>query len=234
MATIRDLITRHLRLIEEVGAGQTATAEDAADGLVSLNAMLDSWSIQGDLVYTETQESFTLTANDGQYTIGPTGDFVTARPTKIISAIISDGITDYELEQYSAAQWAAITDKTIQGYPEVIYFDGNYPNSTIYLSPRPAQNYTLKLFCEKPLSTYTSINDTFVGPPGYEDAVVYNLSVRRAPEYGKEAAQTVKNIARESKNAIMGQNNRIDNDKMTVDDALMSEGGFDIFTGRYR
>lgn len=234
MATIRDLITGSLRLIEELGAGDTASAESCADGLTALNAMIGSWSIQGDLVYTETVETFTLTANDGSYTIGPTGDFATTRPSRIIAITVNDGTNDFPLTMYSIDQYASIPNKTIQGPPDSVYSDYNFPDLTVKLHPLPGPGYTMTVYSEKPLSEYSAIADTLTVPPGYERALRYNLAAEIAPEYGKQAPPAVMKIAIESKNAIRNQNNRADNDKITVDEALLGGGGFDIYSGRYR
>jgi hypothetical protein len=233
MATLRDLAQGSLRLIEELGAGDTASAESCADFLTAFNAMLSSWSIQGDLVYTKTIETFTLTGNDGIYTLGPTGDFVTTRPTRILAVTITDDTTDSPLTMYSMEQYASIADKTIQGIPDSIYIDYNYPNLGFRLHTVPGQSYTLTFYSEKPLSEYSAIGDTLIAPPGYERAFRYNGAVEIAPEYGKAASADVRRIAIESKSAIRNQNNRTDNDKIMVDDALQASAGFNIYTGRY-
>jgi len=231
MATIRDLIAGSLRLIEEIGAGETPSGESSADGLTALNAMISSWSIQGDLIYTETTETFTLTGNDGSYTLGPSGDFVTTRPIRIVSATINDGANDYELTVYGIDQYASISDKTTAGVPDSIYYDGNFPNITMKLYPVPDSAYTLTLYTEKPLTEYSSISDTLTVPPGWERGLRYNLAMEIAPEYGKQAPATVMKIAIESKNAIRNQNNRSDNEKLRVDEALGTVGSFDIYSG---
>lgn len=233
MATLRDLAQGSLRLIEEVGAGDTASAESCADFLTAFNAMLSSWSIQGDLVYTKAIETFTLTPNDGIYTLGPTGDFVTTRPTRILSVTINDGTNDIPLEMYSIEQYASIDNKTIQSLPCAIYIDYNYPNLGFRLLNVPSQNYSITFYSEKPLSEYSTINDTLVAPPGYERAFRYNGAVEIAPEYGKSASPDVRRIAIESKSAIRNQNNRTDNDKIMTDDALQTSAGYNIYTGRY-
>lgn len=234
MSSIRDLVTGSLRLIEEVGAGETCTAESATDGLTSLNAMIGSWSIQGDLIYTETTEAFSTTAGDPTKTIGPTGDWVTTRPLKLIRATVEypQGLT-YELEIFDAADYAGVTDKTFTGFPEVVYFDGNFPNSTLTFWPVPSQNFTVTLYSQKALSEYSSINDTLTVPPGYERAFRYNLACEIAPEYGKSASASVMRVAIESKNAVQGQNNLNDMDRMRVDPGLMISGNYNIYNGRY-
>jgi len=235
MSTIRDLITGSLRLIEEVGAGETASAESCADGLTALNAMLGSWSIQGDLVFTETTETFSLTSGQSNRTIGPTGNYVTTRPNKIIRATVSLTADDsYDLRILGMADYAEISDKTLSGEPEAVYYDGNFPNGTLYFWPVPSTTYGLVIYSEKSLSEYSSINDTLTVPPGYERAFRYNLAVEIAPEYGKSASPDVKSIAISSKSAIQAQNNQNDIDRQGVDPALMRWNGFDILTGRYR
>ncbi len=47
MATALDIITRALRLINAIEAGETATAEDAVDGLAALNEMVHGWEHAG-------------------------------------------------------------------------------------------------------------------------------------------------------------------------------------------
>lgn len=232
MTTVRQLIESSLRLIEEVGEGQSMTAQQGADGLFALIAMLDSWSIQQGMVFTETQEDFTLVANDGEYTIGTGGDFNTSRPSKILNASVVSGNIITPLEIYSREQWASLGDLSISNTPEALYYDGNYPLGTIRLYPKPAAADTLRLFSQKPLTNVSALADVLAMPLGYERALRYNLAVEFAPEFGKTASSDVKDIAFESKNTIERQNQYNDKNSMVVDDALMSIGSFDILTGK--
>lgn len=47
MATMLDTVTRALRLAGVIAAGETPSAEDAADGVTYLNEMLHGWAKQG-------------------------------------------------------------------------------------------------------------------------------------------------------------------------------------------
>jgi len=47
MATVRDIITRSLRRLREVGAGQSVDADDAALAVDALNSMILNWASQG-------------------------------------------------------------------------------------------------------------------------------------------------------------------------------------------
>jgi len=234
VGTIRDLITGSLRLIEEVGAGEACSAESAQDGLTALNAMLGTWSIQGNLVYTETTEAFSLTASDPTKTIGPTGDFVTTRPTRITAIVVNYGTNnEYKLRIVDASEYALINDKALSGDPEMVYVDGNFPNMGMTFWPVPNRTQAVTIYSQKPLGEYSSINDTLTAPPGYERAFRYNLAVEIAPEYGKSASADVKSIAVSSKAAVRAQNGLNDMARMRVDDALLTPRQFNILTGRY-
>lgn len=232
MTTVRELIEGSLRLIEELGAGQTADNESANDALKSLAMMINSWSAMGDMIFTETIDSLSLTGGDGTYTIGATGDFAVARPSRITAAYVTSGSVDSVLSVIDASQYAAIPVKTTQGTPDRIFFASDFPNASIKLYPVPSSAMTLTLYSEKPLTEYTALTTTLSLPPGYERALKYNLAVEIAPEYGKTASPTVQSIAIESKSAIQAANNRYDNEKLVADGALLSQGGYNIYTGQ--
>lgn len=206
------------------------TPQQGTDGLFSLIAMLDSWSIQPGMIFTETQEDFTLVAGDGEYTIGSGGNFNTTRPTKILNANVVFSNIIEQVEIYSREQWANIGDTSISSTPEVLYYDGNYPLGTIRLYPIPAAADTLRLFSQKPLTNVSALSDVLAMPPGYERTLRYNLAVEIAPEYGKSASTDVKDIAFESKNAVMAQNQYNDKNNMRVDSALLATGAYNILT----
>jgi hypothetical protein len=67
-------------------------------------------------------------------------------------------------------------------------------------------------------------------PPGYEDAIIYNLSVRLAPEYGKPMRADLVGLAMDSKANVKRSN--MTPQIMEVDDALLLlRGTTDILTG---
>lgn len=84
MATVRDIIAGSLRLISVVAAGETPTAQEQADALVSLNDMIETWSNEGLMIFKTDREVFPLTSGKSSYTIGPLGDFATSRPMQVM------------------------------------------------------------------------------------------------------------------------------------------------------
>ena len=232
MSTARDLVSAALRKIGALGAGETATAEAATDGLSELNRMLGSWSNEGLLIHAITQESpQTLTAGDSTVTMGTSGD-ITSRPQEIVKALIRDGTTDYPVNVHmSVDEYAAISDKSVQAdYPTDLYDDGGYPQRTLTLYPVPSAAKSLVLFTKRALTSISTLDTSVSLPPGYEDAIVYNLAVRYALEYGRAVPDVVVILAAESKASIKKANIRPS--YLRVDSALMAAGGsFNIYTG---
>ena len=66
-----DIISRALKDIGALAAGETPSPEASQDAFDMLNDMLDQWSNEGMMVYYKTEIIFTTTNSQTQYTIGP-------------------------------------------------------------------------------------------------------------------------------------------------------------------
>jgi hypothetical protein len=93
----RDILTRALRIAQVFAQGDDITGTDEeTDALSVLNSLLASWSAERLLVPHLETDSLTLTASDGEYTIGSGGDINTTRPLRIEHAFVRDsGNNDY-------------------------------------------------------------------------------------------------------------------------------------------
>ena len=101
MATALDIITGALRDIGILDAIEIPSDEDAAVGLTYLNDLLEAWSNEGLTVYTQSQNSLTLTGA-ASYTVGSGGTFNTTRPIFPESAIYrSQGVTSWMPTSYT-------------------------------------------------------------------------------------------------------------------------------------
>lgn len=227
MSTTLEIITKALQKIGAVTKSETISADDAADALSSLNAMISSWSLDSLLVYASILESFTLTAGDSSYTIGSTGDFNTSRPTEILSAYIRDNTTDTGLNIITEEEYDTISVKSFSGKPSLICYTPSYPLGTIKLDKLPDQTYTLFLLSKKPFSSY-ALSDDVTLPPGFERAIVYNLALELAPEYGQPLDASVASIARDSLSLIKTANVRATKIPYSKDLGVKN-----IFTGWY-
>lgn len=230
MTTVRTLIESALKKGNILAVGESLDNEDATDALFELNAMLDSWSVEGGLIYNETIETFPLTGAVS-YTIGSGADFDTDKPYEITSVYVSNGDTDYSLESYDQEQYAGITNKDNGGTPSYYYYNNNFPTATIFLYPKPVGVNSITINSYKPLGNFASLNETVTLPKGYEGAIVYNLWVRLASNYGKQVTQAVADIAKQYKGTVFASNERNENNVSYVDSALIGTPNFDYKRG---
>lgn len=186
MTTVRDIVDGSLKLLGVLFKSESSSADEAADGLTRLNEMLSSWSNEGLMIFARAWENFTLTGNVATYTIGPTGTFVTTRPTAIIAAYIREAQQDYPMqiitdEDYNLKIW----DKSLSSnIPEYLCYSPDFPNGTIRIWNVPSIANSIHLLSEKELGTFTNLTDAIELPPGWLEALRYNLAERLAPEYG--------------------------------------------------
>lgn len=231
--TARDIVRDALRLIGVVPSGDALSAEDLSDGLKSLNRMLSRWSIDNLLVFFTTREEFDLIPGQQAYTMGASGDFDTARPARIQRASIlhESSTPSYEtpLEIITMDEWADERTKSLDSnLPVKIYPEGTFPLETINVWPKPTEAKKIVIYSQKPLAVFTANTDVEL-PPGYEDAITYNLAVRLAPEYGKPVDMDVRAAAADYKADIMRINSKPV--YLECDGVLVRRSDFTIFSG---
>lgn len=231
MATALDIITRGMRMLGVIGSGQTPTAEEIADGLTILNAMLDSWSNERLTVHVLKQDNHTTTGATS-YSIGSGGTINSVRPIRIESAFLRENNVDTALEIISRREdYDSITNKSRTGTGAYLYYDPVYPLGLIYVWPIP-NGPVLHISSWKPFSTFTALTDPVSLPPGYERAISANFAIDYASEFGVQVRGDVAEIAREAKANIKRAN--VTSSLMAFDSGLSSYGTFDIYSGYYQ
>ncbi len=212
MTTARDIIKAALRKIHVLGRGSSLSSEEAVDALETLNDMLSSFSTTDAMVFQETKETFTLTGSQVSYTIGSGLDFNTTAPLEISAAYVTQGSTNYLVTAYDEKEYSRISQPSTTGsVPQIYYYDNNYPTANIYFYPAPASSTTFTWFSRKPLTAFTDLNTTFAMPEQYQAMLKFNLAVWLAPEYEREASAEVRRIALSTKNAVIKQNEKNEN-----------------------
>lgn len=228
MTTCRDIVKGALRKIQALGRGESLDSEDAEIVRASLNAILATITAQGGFVFTNAAETFTLDGSTS-YTIGSGGDFDTSIPREIMAATYTIDGADYPLDVIDVKRYADIQVKSTQGYPDFLYFDYGHPLAKIYLYPVPSSG-TLKLYSKKPLTSFTSLDSDFSMPAEYQAMLEYNAAVWVAPEFEVAPSQSVMMIAQETKQAVLAQNSRFENNELRID-SPQRHGRFNIYTG---
>lgn len=184
MATVLDMIKRAHRISGIYALGETPSPDESADALYALNSMLGSWANESLLIYAEQLDTITLIPGVSTYTVGPSGGTVTVRPMSISnSSYIRYGDVDYPLAIISIDQYNWISSKgQTAEVPEYLWYWDTFPNSTITLYPVPSVANTLKLWSKKQLTGFTSLTDVVSLPPGYQEALEFNLAEALAIE----------------------------------------------------
>lgn len=228
MTTALDIITKALQKNGVLVKSETPDADEADDALSTLNAMVSAWSNDSMFIYARTEDNFSLTPGIATYSIGPSQTFNTVRPVDLISAYVRRDTFDYGLEEITDENYYAITDKATTGIPRFINYTNGFPTATVRIWPSPDTTYILYLLTEKELSSFT-LNQVVSLPPGWEQALIYNLSVLLAPEYGQPPDPSVIEIAERSmgsiKRAIM-KNRTMDWKAKPGRKATIYNGGF--------
>ena len=228
--TGNELIASSLRLIGALASGETPSGAEGADALVILNQMIDEWNSERLSVFAITTHEFTLVANQQLYTMGKSGspDFNVVRPARIERASIIQLANpsqplELPIEILNEQGWQRIPVKDISStLPQVVYIDDAFPLRNLSYWQTPSIEVKTKLYAWTALTAFTLAADNLF-PPGYEEAIVYNLAVRLAPEFGRTTPVEVAVVAAESKGVIKSLNTP--KYEMSVDAALRGDGG---------
>ena len=110
MPTPLDIISRALKDIGALEAGEVPTPDAAQDALEMLNDLIDQWSNEGMMIYNVTEIVFPLISGQTHYTIGP--DPSTAN---YIGASITGSIVGKILTVTNATTGAVALGQTLSG-----------------------------------------------------------------------------------------------------------------------
>lgn len=205
--TAESIIRRAMRLLNVLAAGETPGANEKTDALDAMNSMLDAWRNESLMVYALRDEALMLTGA-ASYTIGDGGDLNTARPVKIETAFYRANGFDYPVRIADALAWARIASKsTSSGVPDWLYYAPDYPAGHLYMNPNPP-NGELHLVTWTPLTSFAA-SDPVALPPGYQEAITFQLASRLAIEYGKAVPVEVAAIGSAAKKDIKRVNFRV-------------------------
>jgi len=202
MPKVRELINAALGHIGAAENVNGPTAAQVDDALKQVNRMLYSWSSQRNGIYAITTESFDLSSGVADYTYGSGGDFDAVRPIQILDCWYRDNGSDYTVLETTHHNFARITDKSLQGSPDVFLLKDEYPKAQVTFYPVPDDSYGIHFHVWKPLNQYTNSANDLNLPPEYEEAVEWNLALRLAPRYLGEVPQTVMAMAKQTGNTL--------------------------------
>jgi len=239
-----DIILAAMRLIQVSAVDVDLTASELKDGLESLNRMLDSWSLDELMLYEVKREQFPLYPNTNPYSIGIGATWNTVRPSKIVGAYLTltNGSipVDYPMQVIQYDDYNDIRLKTLQtNFPGYLYYQPSFPIGQCYIYPIYANNGastapgTITLTSWKPFSMILDPSDPIQLPPGYWEAIVFNLATRIAEEYQFDIRPTTVAIGTAALIRLKRMNQRTNT--LQTDVALMntSQMRYNIFSDGY-
>lgn len=212
--TLTDLCQRAMRSINALGQAQTFAPGDLQVCAEAANDMLDAWAAQRLTVFQTLRHVYALTTGKGgptnPYTIGSGGDFDQFRPLWIPNANVrvSNSSGDpYEiaLAVLNQGEYAAIAMKTLtNSIPTCLWFNGRY-NETganaglgeifLWMIPNGQQTLSLVLYTPTPLTSFADLTSEYSFPPGYREALRYQLALRLATEFGRPVSPELATLA---------------------------------------
>jgi hypothetical protein len=203
-----------MRIAGVLASGETAPANELADAQTALNQMLEAWGTEKLLVFTLARSTpFNFVAGTAAYTLGTGGTFNIPRPsnieyvTYVYNANPSQPL-ERQIDMYTDAEWANIPVKNIfSPLPQGVYDDGGFPFRTLTFWPIPKDSSVQAIIGGwQALTQFTDLTTDNTFPPGYIDAIKYNLAVRIAAEWPGNITPLAADLATKSMAKIKGLN----------------------------
>lgn len=166
-----------------IGQDQTVASGDGQLVLRRLNRMLDSWSNEKQMIFSNDSESFNMVAGQQSYS---TALLPSGRPVAINSMRVSLNNLDYPVDFIDQLKWNDITYKLTQSIPRWCYYDGAYPNASMFFYPVPYAAFTCTVYAQRVLSAPLTLATNLTMPAGYEAAIVAGLAVDISPSFVKQ------------------------------------------------
>ncbi|RIZ67062.1 MAG: hypothetical protein D0531_01090 [Methylococcales bacterium] len=183
-----DIVSRALKDIGALEAGETPTPEAAQDAFDMLNDLLDQWSNESMMVTYKTEIIFPITSGQTQYTIGPNGQ---------IGAIFAGSIVGTTLTVTSISSGAIALGQTLSGTgisagTTIVAFQSGAGGNinevgtyTLNISQNVAST-TINSYYQRPLSinsAFVRINTNSNGQPIVNGGLDYPVAILNVEDY---------------------------------------------------
>jgi hypothetical protein len=191
-----DIISRSLKDIGALEAGENPTADAAQDAFDMLNDMVDQWSNEDMMVFYKNEIVFPITPGQTQYTIGPGGQ---------IGAVITGSISGTTLTVTAISQGAVSMGQTLSGTgiatgTTIVGFltgaGGNVNETgtyTVNISQTVAST-TINAYYQRPLtidSAFVRINTNSNGQPVVNGGLDYPIAILNLENYESIGLKTM-------------------------------------------
>jgi hypothetical protein len=190
------IISAAFRKIGALGDYETIDSTRLNIGIAALNPMIKALAAQGMPLWAISEKYIAMSnwASNPSVTIGPGATInQTDKPLKILQAVRRDNSVtsqplDVPLEITTYEDYQALSSKKASGAPiKLFYLPGAY-TGTISLWPMPDSfwqtNGQLYIRYHRQFQDFDSSSDEPDFPVEWHEALIYQLALRLAPEYG--------------------------------------------------
>jgi hypothetical protein len=187
-----DIISRALKDIGALEAGETPTSDAATDALDMLNDLIDQWSNEDMMVFNVTEIIFPVISGQTQYTIGPVASTANFIGASFTGSITGDVLTVTAIGSGAVAQGQTLKGTGITTGTKIVDFltgaGGNVNEVGTYQLniSQTVSSTTITAYYEKPLginSAFVRINTNSNGMPVINGGLDYPISVLALEDY---------------------------------------------------
>lgn len=181
-----ELISAALRKIGVIGEGVTANATQLSEGEEALNAVISEMQALGMPLWKRTELNITMVNGQATYEIGIGKASNVPFPMKLSQAVLNVTGSGAEIEMEIKANYDFnLLPSTSSGTPVTVKYQPlvNYGVLTVWPTPGSG-SYTITLTYQEPFDVFTSGAEDADFPQEWHNALIYNLALVLADEYG--------------------------------------------------
>lgn len=189
-----EIIESAMFKIGALADGQTASTSQVTRAATALNGVITHLQTKGMPLWKRTENAVTLVDGTAAYTV--------SNAVKVTAVYVVAGESRWELQQLS--RYDQLSLPTTEGGVPVSYSANPSINDyvvTVWPTPdsSAATNYSLVIVTQKKFDDFTAAGNNPDFPSYWMQAVIYNLALTLAPEYGVplEDRKTLKAEAKE-------------------------------------
>lgn len=219
--------------LEEIGVGnpgETIADADMQLGLRVLDRMLNAWAADETTLAVTNRVTKTVTAGTSTLSVGPSGDIDTQRPVwiDVINYVVPGSTPPVEvvMGQMEDQQYDALSIKTLtSALPTLFYYQTSITSAlgSLFLWPTPSQNVQIVLYLPAAVGEPTSLVSLLNLPPGYQDAIHYDLAYRLCGPMGRPMPDQLPTLRQTALMVMKRPNQQVP--ILSVDAALVPTSG---------
>lgn len=182
-----EIINAALRKLAVLSGGSSPESYQTTDATQALNAMIKGFQADGMPVWAMKSYTFNVVTNTPQYLIGVGQTLNTPQPLKVVQAWRSQGSTtaNIPMNVYTDYNYNLLPLSVSSGTPVNLYYQPLNGYGAINLWPIPSDNTTtITIRYQRPFEDMVNATDDVDFPSYWEEALIYGLAMRLAPEYG--------------------------------------------------